>query len=129
MRCLDLLGRVSSFRALEVALIDHRKLPRVRVKLKAHYTSASIEMEGTIMSISEAGLFLYSARLDPEGTPARLEFPLNGGRTVRATGEVIYTGFQDGLRGMGIRFNRLVEDDRQAIQRLLREGKDAPRVQ
>ena len=81
------------------------------------------------MSISEAGLFLYSSRLDAEGTPARLEFPLDGGRTVRATGEVIYTGFQDGLRGMGIRFNRLVEDDRQAIIALVREGKDGPRVQ
>ncbi len=100
--------------------LDQRRQPRVKVKLKAHYTSPLREMDATIMSISEAGLFLYSLQLDPEGTPVRLEFAV-GARTVRVMGEVIYTGFQDGLRGMGVRFSRVLDADREVIVKLVRD--------
>jgi len=102
---------------------DKRRVPRVKVKVKARYSSSQNEIEGIVTSISESGLFLYSTRLDPEGTQARIEFPIAGlNHKVHATGEVIYVGFQDGLRGMGLRFNRLTDEDREAIVKFVRNG-------
>lgn len=102
---------------------DQRRFPRRKVRIKARYQSARSEIESTITSISEEGLFLYSTRLDPEGTMVRLEFTLEGiDHTVLATGEVIYIGFQDGLRGMGIKFNRLGTEERAAVLRLVQSA-------
>lgn len=103
-----------------VPFSQQRLLPRVKVKMKAHFHSPKSEFETTVTSISEGGVFLYATRLDPEGTPVRLEFTTDDGARVQATGEVIYTGFQDGLRGMGIRFNRLADAHREAIARMVR---------
>ncbi|MFN7976206.1 MAG: PilZ domain-containing protein [Acidobacteriota bacterium] len=104
--------------------VEQRRAPRAKVKLRARYSSGASEFESTITSISEAGLFLYATHLDPEGTSVRIEFALGSRPTaLQATGEVVYIGFQDGLRGMGIRFNRMAENDRAAILRFVQDSK------
>ncbi|MFN7971146.1 MAG: PilZ domain-containing protein [Acidobacteriota bacterium] len=105
-------------------LVDQRRAQRAKVKLRARYSSGSSEFESTITSLSEGGVFLYATHLDPEGTAVRIEFSLDGrSGQLHATGEVVYIGFQDGLRGMGIRFNRMAEADRAAILRFIKDGK------
>lgn len=109
-------------------MIDSRKLPRVKVRFKTRYQSRQSEFETHVVSLSEGGVFLYATKLDPEGTMARLEIAMDETTApVHATGEVIYAGFQDGLRGMGIRFSRITGPDRDVITRLVRAGAPALR--
>ncbi len=100
---------------------------RVRVKLSAFYRSSGREFETTITSLSRGGLFLYAINLDPVGTPVKVAFDLpdQAGR-IEFIGEVIYSGFQDGLRGLGIGFRHLRDEAEQEIRKLMSHGTPIP---
>ena len=85
------------------------------------------EIPVCVMSLSETGAFLYSVHLDRVGTNASLSFDL-GGRRVSATVEVIFQGFQEGMRGMGVRFREFSGEDQDILLRWVQEQRDASGV-
>jgi len=81
-----------------------------------------VPVERSTLNVSSRGVFVRSLECQPVGTPLGLELSLAGGeRTIQGQGEVVWTtppsapGEPARAPGMGIRFTRLAEADRAAI--------------
>ena len=97
-------------------LTEKRRSMRIPVKVRAHYRSAMVSMEGWVANLSRCGLFLNTDLLDSEGSTAVLELILPGVHgSVDVPCEVVRVDLEPGCSGMGIRFH----DMNVATQRML----------
>lgn len=97
---------------------EHRASPRVSVAVDIHLSSESHFFSGLSGDISEGGLFFSTYRPLSVGTQVDVEFSLPGtDRPVHARGEVrwIREHSADQSRGVGIAFEDLSDEDRDAI--------------
>ena len=101
-----------------VRVEEHRSSRRVSVEVDIHLASDSHFFSGLSGDISEGGLFFSTYRPLTVGTQVDVEFSLPGTeRSVHARGEVrwIREHSPDHPRGVGIAFEELSDEDRDAI--------------
>ena len=99
-------------------LEEHRSSRRVSVEVDIHLSSDSHFFSGLSGDISEGGLFFSTYRPLTVGTQVDVEFSLPGvARSVHARGEVrwIREHSPEQPRGVGIAFDELSDEDRDAI--------------
>ena len=80
--------------------------------------------EGALGNLGEGGIFIHAPAPYPAGTRLALRFRLRspeGGRTLRARGEVVWVRRAGGARlaGFGVRFTEIDPADAGVIARLL----------
>jgi uncharacterized protein (TIGR02266 family) len=106
---------------------DRRQAPRVLVNLEVDYGNQDHFLFAYIRDISATGIFVRTDTPEPPGTRLNLRFkPERGGRILDLEGEVIWInpvrpGTAENINpGMGIRFVDLSDDDRAALQKLVK---------
>lgn len=99
---------------------EHRASKRVSIEVELHLASESHFFSGLSGDISEGGVFVSTYRALAQGSLVDLEFSLPGSEhPLHARGEVRWhrDATPHGPPGVGISFDELSEDDREAIQR------------
>ena len=100
------------------AVAERRDQSRVSLEVDIGLHSATQFYAGMSGDISEGGLFISSARLFPIGTDMTVSFVLPSGIAIATLGTVAWhapSSDAHTLPGMGVRFSRLDELDREAI--------------
>ena len=107
--------------ALEsVEVEENRASKRISIEVELHLASDSHFFSGLSGDISEGGVFVSTYRALAQGSLVDLEFSLPGAEhPLRARGEVRWhrDATPHGPPGVGISFDELSEDDREAIHR------------
>jgi type IV pilus assembly protein PilZ len=105
----------------------NRREPRVNAVLQTRFRDADGKLyDGMTGTIGTGGLFLESDRLYPIGTPLEMEIkiPHEPDEPVRAGGEVVWSRAKMErtihFPGMGIKFNRISESDRERLVRFVK---------
>jgi two-component system cell cycle response regulator DivK len=99
-----------------------RKVPRISVALRAAVDSDKAALQPVVLS--EQGMFLRTLFPRPVNSPLSLMLDVNG-RTVRIEGVVLYS-FRPGegpigQPGMGIKFERISQQDTDFLRTLIRD--------
>ena len=105
---------------LEVVEEEHRASKRVSLQVELHLASESHFFSGLSGDISEGGVFVSTYRALAQGSLVDLEFSLPGfDHPLHARGEVRWhrDATPHGPPGVGISFDELTDDDRDAIHR------------
>ena len=102
---------------------ERRRGTRIRVEADVGLLSESHFYTGLSRDVSRGGLFVATYQPKPPGTEVALYFVLPSGRTVHADGVVAWTSEAVGdlAPGMGIAFQRVADDDLEAIEEFCRE--------
>ena len=100
---------------------EHRATKRISLQVELHLASDSHFFSGLSGDISEGGVFVSTYRALAQGSLVDLEFSLPGfDHPLHARGEVRWhrDATPHGPPGVGISFDELNDDDRNAIHRL-----------
>jgi type IV pilus assembly protein PilZ len=105
----------------------NRREPRVNAALQLRFKDPNGKLyDGMTGTIGTGGLFLESDHLYPVGSPLELEikFPHEPDEPIRAVGEVVWNRARMErtihFPGMGIKFSRISEEDKERLQGFVR---------
>lgn len=109
--------------------VERRRYQRVQLETDVTFESDHNFFTGFMEDISEGGLFIATYKLQPMGTQIEVTFTLPDGHIVRATGSVRWVRdprdeSPGAPPGMGIQFDELLPEDREAIHAFI--GARAP---
>jgi len=102
---------------------ERRVQERVELEVDIGLHSATQFYAGLSNDISEGGIFVSTVKPMPVGSELSISFVLPGGHTVTTRGRVAWLSIprgDDGRPGMGVRFERLEDQHRHAIEKFLR---------
>lgn len=102
---------------------ERRVQERVELEVDIGLHSATQFYAGLSNDISEGGIFVSTVKPMPVGSELSISFVLPGGHTVTTRGRVAWLSTprgDDGRPGMGVRFERLEDQHRHAIEKFLR---------
>ncbi len=102
---------------------ERRIQDRVEMEVDIGLHSATQFYAGLSNDISEGGIFVSTVKPMPVGSQLSITFVLPGGHTVSTRGRVAWLSSprdDDGRPGMGVRFERLEDEHRHAIEKFLR---------
>lgn len=107
---------------------ERRKDDRFDFEVEVGFETDSNFYTGLTQDISSGGLFVATHNLKPVGTKFTLQFKLPGGNAtmdveaeVRWLRETTSLHRSDGPHGMGVRFNNLTPEQKQAIEIFLKK--------
>ena len=101
--------------------IARKRAPRAVVWLPAVAVSDDDIHEGTVLNLSESGLFFQTDPAPPKGTTAEISFSLPGIAEIRAPAEVIWVRAAAGARppGVGMHFGAMEAESRDALSQFM----------
>lgn len=104
--------------------VNNRIHPRAQLKVQVDFESDHNFFTGFSSDISEGGLFVATVNIQPLGSPVEVAFALPSGEQVMARGRVRWVREADARGhseqpGMGIQFEALSEDAREAVQQFI----------
>jgi uncharacterized protein (TIGR02266 family) len=113
-------------RAVQVATgVNQRTHARARLKVQVDFESDHNFFTGFSSDISEGGLFVATFNVQPLGSQVEVAFALPTGEHVMARGSVKWVrdsremAGSDTPPGMGIQFERLPDEAREAVHRFI----------
>ena len=111
-------------RARPSAGANNRGFARAKLKVQVDFESDHNFFTGFSSDISEGGLFIATVNVQPLGSPVEVAFALPTGESVMARGLVKWVREATGDHqqpGMGIQFEGLPEDARDAVHRFIEQ--------
>lgn len=112
----------------EAAHHPMRRFPRIALALtvRLNFRSRDAALDSRTVDISEGGVFIRMKEPRPEGTSIRLEMHL-GAQRIEIGGVVVrcVRPQDEGPTGIGVLFTEIDDDDRAALQSLVRSGLDS----
>ena len=102
----------------------NRGFARAKVRVQVDFESDHNFFTGFSSDISEGGLFIATVNVQPLGSPVEVAFALPSGEQVMARGLVKWVREPTGDHlhpGMGIQFEGLTEDAREAVHRFIEQ--------
>jgi uncharacterized protein (TIGR02266 family) len=127
-RTLQIVEYLFQVSALESAALSRsrRQSPRLPLEVPEDNQGLRAKLTAPTYNLSAGGLFLQSATPRAVGDCVRLQFRLPGrGEPVQVVGEVVWHNLDPGKAGgvgMGLRFLDLAADDREIVERYLRDA-------
>jgi uncharacterized protein (TIGR02266 family) len=102
---------------------NQRAHQRTRLKVQVDFESDHNFFTGFSSDISEGGLFVATVNIQPLGAPVEVAFALPTGEQVMARGSVKWVreanGDEQNQPGMGIQFDSLPDDAREAVHKFI----------
>jgi class 3 adenylate cyclase len=113
-------------RAREVPADNSRRYRRLDLDLdlSVHTARGNERLRG--INISEGGIFIATEMPEPKGTPLTIEARLptsSGIYPIAINGRVVWTGGEDGVTGMGVRFTAVQSTEEVTMARLRSPGR------
>lgn len=113
-------------KAVEPGIMERRAAPRVSIDADIGFQSETNFYTGFTEDISSGGLFLSTYDTSPIGSSLSVNFTLPNGHLVSVTGKVRWVRefnetTPDIQPGMGIRFENLSSEDKEAINRFIEQ--------
>jgi len=127
-RTLQIVEYLFQVSALESAALSRsrRQSPRLPLEVPEDNQGLRAKLTAPTYNLSAGGVFLQSATLRAVGDCIRLQFRLPGrAQPVQVIGEVVWHNLDPGKAGglgMGLRFLDLAAEDREIVERYLREA-------
>ena len=105
--------------------VERRKHPRVELTAEVTFEGRTNFYVGFPEDISSGGLFVSTYDIQPIGTEIAISFTLPNGRAIHAQGQVRWVRDtvepdEDSTPGMGVMFENLSPEDREAIDEFIR---------
>ena len=104
---------------------EKRKSPRVPANIRVNYSTVDEFLSDFTTNINEGGLFIQTKTVLEIGTSVQLKFSLpHAKRLIEVEGEVMWStpsGGPEDTSGIGIRFQDLSEEDKEMINKLVRQ--------
>jgi hypothetical protein len=121
----DFLIAVASGSATASWTRRHRRFPlRLPVRFALDGESTPLRGDAETEDLGAGGMSLRTTRTFPEGARVTVVLePGDGADAIELAGHVVWTRKGDGVSGVGVQFDRLADEDRRRLRRLLRAVK------